>query len=77
MVSDETLTRAEALAPYGTSQCREYRRAWQRECRRNQRRIDYMPTKKACAVIDAAIRSGVALSQADAIEHALAEWRTD
>ena len=74
MADNEPMTTAEALARFGTSQCKEYRRAWRREYRRNLRRIDYMPTRRACEIIDAAISSGIALSQADAIEQALANW---
>ena len=77
MADDEPMTTAEALARFGTCQCKEYRRAWRREYRRNLRRIDYMPTRRACEIIDAAISSGVALSQADAIEQALANWCED
>ena len=74
MADNEPMTTAEALARFGTSQCKEYRRAWRQEYRRNLRRIDYMPTRRACEIIDAAISSGIALSQADAIEQALANW---
>ena len=74
MADNDNMTTAEALARFGTSQCLEYRRAWRREYRRNLRRIDYMPTRRACEIIDAAISSGIALSQADAIEQALAGW---
>lgn len=70
-------TSADVLREKGTSQCLEYRRAWRREYRRNLRRIDYMPSRKACEIIDAAIRGGIALSQADAIEQALAQWQPD
>jgi hypothetical protein len=75
MANDVPMTTAEVLAEKRTSQCIEYRRAWRREYRRNLRRIDYMPTRNACEIIDAAIRCGVALSQADAIEQALANWQ--
>ena len=75
MADNEPMTTAEALARFGTSQCKEYRRAWRREYRRNLRRIDYMPTRRACQIIDAAIRGGLALSQADVIEQALAYWQ--
>lgn len=74
MSNDEPMTTAEALARFGTSQCKEYRRAWRREYRRNLRRIDYMPTQKACGILDMTIRRGIAISQADAIEQALAHW---
>ncbi len=75
MADNESMTTAEALARYGTSQCKEYRRAYRREYRRNLRRIDYMPTRRACEIIDASMRCGLALSQADAIEQALAYWQ--
>lgn len=75
MAEEQTMTTAEVLARFGTSQCAEYRRAWRREYRRNLRRIDYMPTQRACEIIDAAMRGGLALSQADAIEQALANWQ--
>lgn len=75
MADNEPMTTAEALAQFGTSQCLEYRRAWRRQYRRNLRRIDYMPTRRACEIIDAAMRDGLALSQADAIEQALAYWQ--
>lgn len=76
MTNPERLTMAEALAKHG-SQSIEYRRAWRRSYRKSLRRIDYMPSREACEIIDAAILGGVAVSQPDAIEQALRAWWSD
>lgn len=68
-------TTADVLRELGTSRCVEYRRAWRREYRRGKRRIDYYPSRAACEVIDAAIATGIAHSQIDVIEQALAAWQ--
>ena len=67
------MTTAEVLATFGTSQCIEYRRAWRREYRQRQPRIDFLPTPQAYNIIDGAIASGLALSMSDAIDLALRE----
>jgi hypothetical protein len=63
----------QALREYGT-QSIEYRRATRRMYRSYQRRIDYLPDRKAMEALETAIRRRYALNFSDAINQALQAW---
>jgi hypothetical protein len=62
-----------ALRENGT-QSIEYRRATRRMYRSYQRRIDYLPDRKAMEVLAIALQRRYAYSFTDAINQALQEW---
>ncbi|WP_148203067.1 hypothetical protein [Thiobacillus denitrificans] len=64
---------ADILRRYGSHSI-EYRRAHRRQYRATNWRIDYIPDRKAEAVLLRAVREGWALSYADAINQALRAW---
>jgi hypothetical protein len=64
------------LREHGT-QSPEYRRFMRRQYREMNWRIDYLPDRRAAAVIKRAIGEGWALSYSDAINLALRAWGED
>ena len=71
---EPTMTRDEALKLHGHCQTLDYRRAHRRAYRAGKRRIDYMPGRKATAILEQAIANGWALTAPDTIEQALIAW---
>jgi len=63
----------ELLKRYG-SRSIEYRRAWRKEYRESNYRLDYTPDRAALAALKLVMQNGWALSYTDAINRALAEW---
>lgn len=65
-----------AMREHGT-QSIEWRRAYRRFYRSLQKRIDYLPDRKALAVLELALSRSWALSYTDAINQALRAWVED
>lgn len=63
----------ELLRKHG-SRSIEYRRAWRKDYRERNPRIDYIPDRRATAALELILRNGWALSCTDAINRALADW---